>query len=656
VFVSYDWSLPAHVEAVNRLIRQLASDGMHVRTPNSMPNAVFFNFEREFADTDFFVLARSSQAAEQPFGMVVLPTHLPGLPPTLEVVFPHLGSEAAAVPRDVPTLRIPEDYDELLQRIRGAVEPEPASPDPEALEDLAQAIALSDNFQLLALQCIGMDTGSLLHALDGVRSRVHRLCEVPPLPIVYNPYLCEAGQGSARGEAWVREILGSIAELAPPSHDEASLVAVVNGLAYDPRNYNEVDAWRVLLQQMNERRNALARTFRGTLLLAFPTSLLKLLFEVAPDLASIRSGSIRLHPSVVPADPKPVPDLSRWYDRSLIQEAELRRRAQDPAAPSQAAEQARLELEAVRALKQTGDAETANLEPLVQVGEHARPALADRLKPAPRSQAGERATQALEDRSEKLRPVEKVEAEQELEDRTQELESTGAIEAAEALSQARQLLEPAPTQTEASAEEVASQPLHFSDLLTRTLGAPASKSFSGAKKPGAPSDSARTKQLAGLLTRLLTNADMWDFAQQLSKGAQLELPTRASGHELAHAIILDAQRQGRIDRYFFEFLADAHPRHADEIWQLAASWGVSAEKRAKLRGKLRGPVARDAVHAALLRLTRPQLEQVVRLVWGRVPWMRGKRKLSARDLLRHATALGSDGLSQLQDAVDVVTR
>jgi len=555
VFVSYDLSVRAHVEAVKELVRRLRADGVVVRTPTDLHNAVFITYESEFADTDIFLLARSEHAEKSPLGMVVLPTGLPGLPPTLEVVFPELRSvdEDAS---EHPLVRIPEEYDKLLARIRGTQQPEPVAPDPAALEELAQAIALGDKFQLLALQCIDMDTGDLLRALDAVSSRVYTLCQVPPLPVVYDPYLSAAEQGSARGEAWVREVLGPLSDLESPGHDEASLVAVVNGLAYDPRNPADVDAWRVLLQQMNERRNALARTFRGTLLLAFGTPLIKLLFEVAPDLASIRSGSIRLHPSVVPK-PKPVPELGGWYDRSLIQEAELRRLAQDPEATRQRGEQARHTLQALAGLKMPFE------------------------------------LQAAED----------------------------------------------PT------------PIQASDLLTRTLGAATSKSLSDGDTPKTDSVKLRRDQLAGLLAQLLTNADMYHFAQRLWRGAAFELPQRASGHQLADAIILSAERQGRVDNYFFELLAQDFPGRAGAIWAAAAAWGVAPKDRKK-----RGSLSHDAVHAALLRLTREQLEQVVRLVWGRVPWMYGKRKLSARELLRHATQLGSDGLSQLQDAIDVVTR
>lgn len=214
----------------------------------------------------------------------------------------------------------------------------------DELERLSQAIALADGFQLLVLECHDLDAWDLHRLFDAVQTRVAALRGVPPLVLVYDPHVTTRESGSLRDEAWVRGVLGAILRVPATDTEEASVVAVIDGTGFDEADADsrELLSWEFLFHRMNERRNAVSRTLRGTLALALPPALVRVFLEEAPDVASIRSDMIGLNPSHVPASPGR-PQLTRrmGYAPELLREAALRRLAADPRLESSARDNAR---------------------------------------------------------------------------------------------------------------------------------------------------------------------------------------------------------------------------------------------------------------------------------------------------------------------------
>lgn len=226
------------------------------------------------------------------------------------------------------------------------------TPEPDEVERLSQAIALAEGFQLLVLECHSFDSWIPCCIFDAVQARVAALRGVPPLIMMYSPYVVTGHEGSLRDEAWVEAVLEPILELStvalagedrpwpspeykpepgPPAIEGGSLVAVLDGTAADERGDAELASWAYLFHRINERRNALTREFSGTFALALPPRLVRLFYEEAPDAASIRSGHFVLNASAPSAAAPPRPQsLLRWYPPHLVREAALRRLACDP--------------------------------------------------------------------------------------------------------------------------------------------------------------------------------------------------------------------------------------------------------------------------------------------------------------------------------------
>lgn len=186
------------------------------------------------------------------------------------------------------------------------------------LEPLCQALALADGFQLVILECADIDPVGLQRILDGVLSRVTELRGVRPRLYRYDPYQTTTEEGALRDEAWVEGVLQPILELPPPADEAASVIAVIDGTRAASSDGTEWPSWLFLFHRMNERRNAIASVFAGTLAFALPPQLVRMFLEEAPDAASIRSGLFRLHAGMVPAARQPLRPSSSERIRSPI--------------------------------------------------------------------------------------------------------------------------------------------------------------------------------------------------------------------------------------------------------------------------------------------------------------------------------------------------
>lgn len=173
----------------------------------------------------------------------------------------------------------------------------PSTPE---LEPLCQALALIEGFQLLIIECGDLDPDGLRSILDEVMARVGALRGEAPRLFVYDPYQTTTNDGAARDQAWVEGVLQPLFELAPPVSDAASVIAVIDGTRASSTDGSELPSWLHLFHSTNERRNAIASAFAGTLAFALPPLLVRLFLEEAPDAASIRSGLFHVHADMLP--------------------------------------------------------------------------------------------------------------------------------------------------------------------------------------------------------------------------------------------------------------------------------------------------------------------------------------------------------------------
>lgn len=146
----------------------------------------------------------------------------------------------------------------------------------EELERIAQAIALSDGFQLLVLECVRPD--GLDRLLAEVSDRVTTLRGEPPTILtITDPHRLVGGTFASKGS-----------------------VLILDGSDVTVRSTDGVSGesnWRFLFQRLNERRNAIMRSQASTLILALSPALRRIFFEEAPDMASIRSGMFNIDAS-----------------------------------------------------------------------------------------------------------------------------------------------------------------------------------------------------------------------------------------------------------------------------------------------------------------------------------------------------------------------
>lgn len=203
---------------------------------------------------------------------------------------------------------------------------------PHELERLGQALALIEGFQIVLLECHGLGSWDLHRLFDLIQARVAELRGVPPLVVVYDPHVTTSEEGSLRDEAWVEGVLGPILRLPAPTAEGASVIAVIDGTGSASASADELTSWTFLFHRMNERRNQIARTLVGTLVLALMPRLVGLFLSEASDSASIRSGMFRVDRGLVPGTPpSPLPPLDTAYPAQTVHEAHVRRAVADPA-------------------------------------------------------------------------------------------------------------------------------------------------------------------------------------------------------------------------------------------------------------------------------------------------------------------------------------
>jgi hypothetical protein len=161
------------------------------------------------------------------------------------------------------------------------------TPDSPDVARLVRSLALSDRFRFYLLVVEAPEAARAVAAI--LEHEVAAAREAPVHVVWLDPY-DDRAEGSAP-MPWRRLVDAVLAPLLEPSAELSSPEAIVIADAARAPAADE-DAWRILFQRMNERRNAVAGALRGALVLALPPALERVFAHAAPDFWSIRSLSI----------------------------------------------------------------------------------------------------------------------------------------------------------------------------------------------------------------------------------------------------------------------------------------------------------------------------------------------------------------------------
>ena len=159
----------------------------------------------------------------------------------------------------------------------------------DGLSRLVRSLALSSRFRFYLAIVEAPDAGGSLarrleHEVSAAREAPARVIRLDPYP---------PSMDRARPLPWRRLVDRVLAPLLEPPPDLAAPGTIVMvDASRAPAGDDE--AWRVLFQRMNERRDAVAAGLAGALVLALPARLEAVFAEAAPDFWSVRSLALVL--------------------------------------------------------------------------------------------------------------------------------------------------------------------------------------------------------------------------------------------------------------------------------------------------------------------------------------------------------------------------
>lgn len=157
----------------------------------------------------------------------------------------------------------------------------------EGVSRLIRAIALSDRFHVYLLLCERPRVAQAVFNL--LPARVAEEREEPVQLVRLDPY--ERTYGAVEPiliEHLADRILERLVSPAPVER-EANVIVVVDGSKALP---HDDEAWALLFQRMNERRNVIAGALQGALVVCLPRRLEPVFAHAAPDFWSIRSLAV----------------------------------------------------------------------------------------------------------------------------------------------------------------------------------------------------------------------------------------------------------------------------------------------------------------------------------------------------------------------------
>ena len=152
---------------------------------------------------------------------------------------------------------------------------------------VVRSLALSNRFRFYVLVVEGVPVARAVAAI--LQQEVAASREAPARVVRIDPYRARADWPGAI--PWMLLIDEVLVPLVDPRADVVAADAIVMIDASAAPEADD-DAWRVLFQRMNERRNVIAAGLRGALVLAVPARMERVFAHAAPDFWSIRSLSV----------------------------------------------------------------------------------------------------------------------------------------------------------------------------------------------------------------------------------------------------------------------------------------------------------------------------------------------------------------------------
>lgn len=157
----------------------------------------------------------------------------------------------------------------------------------EGISRLIRALALSDRFHVYLLLC---ETPRAAQAVfDLLPARVAEEREEPVRLVRLDPYEGSYGPGEPIEFEHLADRVLERLVLPAAKERAANVIVVVDGSKALPK---DDEAWALLFQRMNERRNVIAGALRGALVVCLPKRLEPVFAHAAPDFWSIRSLAV----------------------------------------------------------------------------------------------------------------------------------------------------------------------------------------------------------------------------------------------------------------------------------------------------------------------------------------------------------------------------
>jgi hypothetical protein len=158
--------------------------------------------------------------------------------------------------------------------------------DPE-VGRLVRSLALSERFRFYLVVVEGARVARAVAAI--LEHEVAAAREAPVRVVRLDPYRVQADwRGAIPWRLLVDHVLVPLVEARAEVAAPEAIVVIDASAAPEADD----EAWRVLFQRMNERRNVVAANVRGALVLALPARMERVFAHAAPDFWSIRSLSV----------------------------------------------------------------------------------------------------------------------------------------------------------------------------------------------------------------------------------------------------------------------------------------------------------------------------------------------------------------------------
>lgn len=150
------------------------------------------------------------------------------------------------------------------------------------MQRLLKRLTLVERFHAVMVTCEMPRVANEL--VDILRTEVSERRGVEMLVVLLDPYAKRENALEPMSERWLLDEVLEKLVFPPPEHQGASVLTIVDASNAMPA---DDDAWSLLFQRMNERRNAIMQAIAGPFLVVGPTRYVALVGRSAPDVWSI---------------------------------------------------------------------------------------------------------------------------------------------------------------------------------------------------------------------------------------------------------------------------------------------------------------------------------------------------------------------------------